>query len=151
MIISSYKKLDTYKGLSKNLDTAINYLQTAHKTNVEVGKFAIDGDEVYAIVSQYSTRALDEGKYETHEKYLDIQCLLEGEEFILVTNKSKLESTGYDAATDKENYTDGAEEVSVRVIPEVALILYPEDAHKACCMVNNERKPVKKLLLKVKI
>lgn len=151
MIISGYKKLATYKGLTKNLDTAIDYLQNGDKTNLEVGKFAIDGDEVYAIVSEYSTRAIDEGKYETHEKYLDIQCLLEGEEFILVTNKSKLESTGYDAAIDKENYTDGAEEVSVRVLPEIALILYPEDAHKACCMVNNERKPVKKLLLKVKI
>ncbi|MDD3569991.1 MAG: YhcH/YjgK/YiaL family protein [Lachnospiraceae bacterium] len=151
MIISSYKKLDTYKGLSKNLDTAINYLQNADKTNLEGGKLAIDGDEVYAVVSEYSTRTLDEGKYETHEKYLDIQCLLEGEEFILITNKSKLKSTGYDAVCDKENYTDGAEEVSVRIMPEVALILYPEEAHKACCMVNNEKKPVKKLLLKVKI
>lgn len=151
MIISSYKKLDTYKGLSKNLGTAINFLQTADKSNLEVGKFAIDTDEVYAIVSEYSTRALNEGKFETHEKYLDIQCLLEGEEFILVTNRSKLESTGYDAVSDKENYTDGVEEVSVRVMPEMALILYPEEAHKACCMVNNEKKPVKKLLLKVKI
>lgn len=151
MIISSYKKLDTYKGLSKNLDTAINFLKTADKANLEIGKFAIDTDEVYGIVSEYSTRALDEGKYETHEKYLDIQCLLEGEEFILVANRGKLESTGYDEASDKENYHEGTEEVSVRVIPEVALILYPEEAHKACCMVNNERKPVKKLLLKVKI
>lgn len=151
MIVSSYSNLNTYKGLSKNLDTAIRYLQNQDKTNLEVGRFDIDGEDVYAVVSQYNTRSIEEGKYETHEKYLDIQCLLEGEEFILVTNRSKLNSTGYDAAADKENYADGSEEVSVRVMPQVALILYPEDAHKACCMVHDERKAVKKLLLKVKI
>ena len=151
MIISNYENLSRYKGLSKNLDTAIQYLQTADKTSLDVGKFSIDGEEVFGIVSQYNTRSVDEGKYETHQKYLDIQCLLAGEEYILVTNKNRLKSTGYDVAADKENYNDGAEEVSVKVMREVALILYPEDAHKACCMVNNERNPVKKLLLKVRI
>ncbi|MPN05049.1 hypothetical protein SDC9_152299 [bioreactor metagenome] len=151
MIFGKYDVLNEFKGLSKNLDTAIEYLVKTDKSDLQIGKFEIDGEEVYGIVSEYNTRAHDEGKYETHEKYLDIQCLLEGEEHILVADRTLLSSTGYDSSSDKENYIDNQEEVCVTLSPDRALVLYPYDAHKACCMINGERKPVKKLLLKVKI
>lgn len=151
MIFSTFENLTTYKGLLKNLDVAIDYLQSLKEENFEIGKFEVASDDVYCVVSEYNTRGLDEGKYETHERYLDIQCLLEGEENILVTERKNLTSTGYDAKTDKENYIDGSEEACVTIAPQKALILFPEDAHKACCMIGDERKPVRKLLVKVKI
>ena len=151
MIFSKFEELGVYKGINPNLDIAIDYLQTADKSNLQVGRFPISGDDIYALVSEYNTRSLDEGKYETHKKYLDIQCLIEGSEHILVAEKQHLISSGYDEATDKEHYADGTEEVCVTVSPERALILFPHDAHKACCMIDNRRKAVKKLLLKVKI
>lgn len=151
MIISSVKDLVTYKGLSKNLDMGIDYLQTVDTSNMEVGRIDIDGDNVYALVSEYNTRGLDEGKYETHIKYLDIQCLISGEEIILISESNKLTSVGYSEDVDKENYTDGQEDVSVKLRAGMALVLYPTDAHKVSCMVDNQSLPVKKLLLKVKI
>ena len=46
---------------------------------------------------------------------------------------------------------DAKEEVCVTISEEKALILFPEDAHKACCMIGEKRQAIKKILVKVKI
>ena len=45
-----------------------------------VGRYEIDGDEVFALVQEYETRASEECRWEAHYTYTDIQYVVEGSE-----------------------------------------------------------------------
>ena len=47
MIYGEIKDLGLYKGISKNLDRAIDYILLGEYKNGVVGKNVIDGDNVY--------------------------------------------------------------------------------------------------------
>lgn len=55
------------------------YLQTLN-SDTAPGRYEIDGDDIFAMVSNYDTRS--EGEFEAHREYVDIQLLLLGEENI---------------------------------------------------------------------
>lgn len=151
MIIADFKDLDLYSSLSLNLKKAFEYIKNFDKQNIADGKYAIEGDDIYAVVSSYNTKDEENSKFEIHNKYLDIQCILEGEEFIYVTNKDSLNFIDeYDEITDKHHLDGSLKQVCVRLKPNTALILFANDAHKACCKIEKSM-PVRKLLIKVKI
>lgn len=46
---------------------------------------------------------------------------------------------------------DQSGEVTIHMRHGMASVFYPNDAHKACCMIDTEPKQARKLLLKVKL
>lgn len=151
MIITDFTTVNTYKGLSKNLDIALEYLKNVDMDSLQDGKTLIAGEDVYSIVSTYATREHQESQYEIHKKYMDIQCMIAGEEMICCSDKSTLEVINeYNEMTDKQNLKGDFDEVILYLNPNKVVIFYPQDAHKACCKIG-EIKTVRKLLVKVKI
>lgn len=57
------------------------FIKTLDKNNA-VGKYEIDGEKIFAMISNYETRK--EGEYEAHREYVDIQLVLLGEEYVYV-------------------------------------------------------------------
>lgn len=152
MIIAEINSLASYKVLSKNMQTAIEYLEKADFKSLEDGKLSISGDDVYAVVSTYMTREHNVSRYEIHHNYIDIQCLISGEELIFCNEASKMENDGdYNPETDKLNLKNKDGDVTIHLKPGMASVFYPNDAHKACCMTDSEPKQTRKLLLKVKL
>ena len=47
MIYGEIKELNNYKGISKNLDRAIDYILTYSYKNGKVGKNVVDGEKIY--------------------------------------------------------------------------------------------------------
>jgi YhcH/YjgK/YiaL family protein len=80
MILDQLESLGCYRGISKSLDTAIDYLLTADLKKLANGSHRVDGDRLLANVMTYETKRPGEGKFEAHRKYIDIQVVLEGEE-----------------------------------------------------------------------
>ncbi|MDN5313530.1 MAG: hypothetical protein PWQ68_2504, partial [Thermoanaerobacteraceae bacterium] len=116
------------------------------------GRYNVADDDIYAIVSTYHTREHNKSMFEVHKKYIDIQCMISGEELIFCNESSRLEAHGeYNTANDKLNFNDQTGEVLIHLKPGMAAIFYPNDAHKACCKVNDKTEEVRKLLIKVKI
>lgn len=151
MIIADLNSLAPYKRMSKNMEIAIDYLGKIDLSSLEDGKYPVEGDDIYVVVSTYLTREHSESKYEVHRNYIDIQCLINGEELIFCNEACRMEAEGtYNTETDKLNFKDQIGEVSIHLKPGMAAIFYPNDAHKACCKLDDEPKQVRKLLVKVK-
>ena len=55
------------------------------------GKYTIVEDKLIAIISTYLTVSEQEGKWESHKKYVDIQYIIHGSEQIGITNVKNLE------------------------------------------------------------
>ncbi len=51
-------------------------------TEVRSGRYDLQGDDIYMNVMRLSTQPAQSKKAELHEKFIDIQILLEGEEII---------------------------------------------------------------------
>lgn len=80
MIYDKLSNLSYYKGISKNLDTAINFITSHDLNELPLGKTSIDGDKVYINVMETKAQPVEERKYELHKNYMDIQIDLIGTE-----------------------------------------------------------------------
>ena len=80
MICDTLQHLTRYKGLCKNLDTAIDYLLTHDPASLPLGRTEVDGEEVF-INTMDATLHSDHGYHpEYHKKYADLQIDLTGGE-----------------------------------------------------------------------
>ncbi len=98
------------------------------------------GDGMYAEIRQYRPAPAGEKRYESHARYIDVQCVLEGEEGIYVRPVAGLE-VGEDLLRDRDVvfYRDpapGGEEQLFVMTPGKFLLLPPEDAHKPECLTR---------------
>ena len=87
---------------------------------------------------------------EAHERFLDVQMVLAGEEKIYVTDKAPLAVvTPYDAGKDIAFYAwESAESVTYR--SGEAVVLFPEEAHLPGRAVG-EPMTIKKAVLKLRV
>lgn len=56
------------------------FLKNSDLEHMEVGRYEIDGDDIYAMIQKQTTAAPENKKAESHYKYIDIQYLICGEE-----------------------------------------------------------------------
>ena len=80
MICDTLQHLTGYKGLCKNLDTAIDYLLTHDPASLPLGRTEVDGEEVF-INTMDATLHSDDGYHpEYHKTYADLQIDITGGE-----------------------------------------------------------------------
>jgi len=61
----------------------------------------IDGERIYVSIQEYETKSYGDCRFETHKRYADIQCILQGREQIWVTEQPLLTpDTEYDPKAD---------------------------------------------------
>lgn len=80
MIVGKIKNINMYKGISKNLDKAIDSIAKREFLEKKVGKYEIDGEKVFFNVQEFTTKSIEEAFFETHKKYTDIQIVIDGTE-----------------------------------------------------------------------
>lgn len=149
MICDSVINLTRYLGINKNLDRAIKFLQD-FGGQAELGKIIIDGENVFANVMVYTSKEIEEGTFEAHQKYLDIHLLIEGEEIVYNTPLDQLTVTkAYVEASDLALYQGEALQRCI-LRPGEAVICFPQDGHMPG-MKSQEVMEVKKMVVKVKV
>lgn len=119
---------------------------------IEDGKYIIDGDNIFAIVMSYQTSEPQTATFESHEKYIDIQTAIAGEEGFECAFSDNLSVIApYDEHKDVTLYKrTSCDQVRVDIFPNTFIMLYPHDAHIAGLIVGDESKLVKKIVIKVK-
>ncbi len=55
MIVSMLSELSRYRGLSRNLDVAFDWLNEGAWRQLSAGKYPIQDDDVFALVQEYVT------------------------------------------------------------------------------------------------
>lgn len=147
MIFDQIKNAEKYKVLSKNLETAFDFLIESNLDALTSGKHPILNDKIYASVSEYVTKDPNDIDWEAHQKYIDIQCLVFGQEKIghAPLNSMKLVKA-YDNDKDIAFYKGYGDYISLR--PGLFSLFYPYDAHKPG-LIYLKSIQVKKLVIKV--
>jgi len=132
-------------------DKAFVFLKDSDLSKLEVKRQEIDGDNVYAPVSEYLSKNEEDARYESHMLYIDIQHVINGKELIGVSpiaNKKEI-LVPYDSTKDIEflTVTQGK---NYKANPDNFFIFFPEDAHRPG-LKDGENSQVKKIVVKIKV
>ena len=149
MIYAKKKDLNRYMGLSREMDTAIRYLQTADLRSLQKGRNEIDGDNVFVNRFDYQTMPQENAIWEGHIRYADIHVLLSGNEKIGVSNVNMLTETVRKPDEDFVGF-EGAVQSWCPMTTEDILIVFPEDIHMVKVM-DGESTLVEKACYKFKV
>lgn len=132
-------------------DKAFKFLKNNDLPKLELKRYDIDGDNLYAPVSEYLTKNEEDARYEAHQKYIDIQYVVSGKELIGVTPVSQKKDIlePFDPAKDIEFMTVN-QGVNVKATPDRFFIFFPEDLHRPG-LKDGENSQVRKVVVKVMI
>ncbi len=100
MIYDKISNIGLYKGINKNLDTAIDYILKNDLSSLPMGQANLDGSQVYINIMEANTGPLETRNYEMHKKYMDIQIDLAGVEIIHTGNMDDMVIESYDETAD---------------------------------------------------
>ena len=148
MIIDSLTNADKYIGLHPRFAKAFEYIKTQDLPGMEPGKFAIDGENLHASVSNKDGVSAADAKFEAHNNYIDIQVCPAGKETLGWKPRQKCVDvkTEYNTEKDVIFYNDTPDTYFELKEGQFA-IFYPEDVHAPMM----EEGPIKKLIIKVKL
>ena len=145
MIIGKKEELKAYKGISENLDKGIDYVLSFDENTPE-GRYEIDGDKVYALVTSGETKNEQSDTYEAHKKYIDLQFILEGEEDTGYASIDNCEiETPYNEAGDFM-MVKGAGDI-INTSKDEFYIAFPFDAHRP--MHSKTPGKIRKIIVKI--
>lgn len=131
------------------IQKALAYLKATDFAGVPNGKHSIDGDQLYIVVSEYVTSPIDNRKAEAHERYIDIQYLIQGKELIGYASEGNGEvQEDLLAEKDVVFYTGLQNEEFICLNPGTFVIAFPWDIHRPGCMAQESCK-VRKAVLKI--
>lgn len=128
MVIEMLERLRQYSSIIPHLEEGLRCLEV-HKNDPAPIRVPFSGG--FMMLQQGTTKGAEEGDYEAHKTYLDVQVLLEGSETVIWADIANLtETVPYNEEKDKIMYTGPGSIVEIR--PGMCYICWPHDAHKAC-------------------
>lgn len=125
--------------------TRINAVPVGEARRVELG------DGVFAIEQSYDTKSLDQGRFEAHERHIDLQAIVSGRELIRVTGLENLEIT--ENAFEERDvcfFADTNHASDWRVKHGEVAVFFPTDVHMPS-LADGESERVQKTVVKVAV
>jgi YhcH/YjgK/YiaL family protein len=148
MIIDKIENAHLYKNLSERIKKAFDYIKQTDLKSIPPGKYEINGENIFALISEYESKLESEGKLEAHEKYIDVQYVIDGEElmgYFPLGSQQILEP--YKEENDIVFYK--GDKSFVKVTAGMFAIFFPTDVHVPGICVE-KKSSVKKLVIKVR-
>ena len=151
MLTSNLNVVEKYDYLAEKFRKGYEFLRTADLKALPVGRVDIEGDDIYASVQEYTSLKADTCKFEAHNRYFDIQYVVEGEEqFGYAKREDLTEDAPYDETNDIVFFREPEEAGTVQLKAGDCIVVAPEDAHKPRCQAK-EACRVKKVVIKVRV
>lgn len=85
MLYDKLENISRYRGVSKGLDILIDWLKSHRLEDLPLGRTSILDDKVFVNVMTATPRFASGAEYEVHQKYMDLQLDLDGNESFMVT------------------------------------------------------------------
>ena len=148
MIIDQLQNTSLYYGIGDRIATALRYLLDADLAALTPGRHDIDGDDVFALIQEYDSKPREEGAWEAHRQYLDVQYVVSGEERIGFANTERLQAGEYDAENDFLPLEGEGDFLEMQA--GTFMILAPQDAHMPGIALADPQ-PMKKVVMKVRL
>jgi biofilm protein TabA len=130
MILDTLARSSRYVSLHPAFARAFDLLATRDLRMLEAGRREIDGDRMYISVDHKNGRGRDGARLEAHQRYLDIQFTIDGDEEIgwMPVSECRQSIGAFDASNDVQFFSDPPG-TWVSVPPGYFAIFFPEDAH----------------------
>jgi YhcH/YjgK/YiaL family protein len=148
VVIDQIANAHLYLSLGPRIGRALEFLRHTDLVSLEPGRHELDGDRIYALVSEYASKPHDEGRWEAHRRYIDLQSVASGTERIGYAPTDRLDPEPYDDAKDMIRLSGPGAFLTLR--PGDFMLLWPGDAHMPGVAVD-EPVPVKKVVVKIRL
>ncbi|MBO5547083.1 MAG: YhcH/YjgK/YiaL family protein [Clostridia bacterium] len=147
MIYAKLSDAPLYRGIHPRLDRALDFLTEDFLAAVGTETRKLEGEDLY--VTRFDVASsIDEARlFEYHQSYLDIFCLVRGEE--------RVDIAAPEALALREQHGDywggtAAADQSVILRPGSFLVLFPGDAHRPGMAVSTPQ-GVSRVVFKIRI
>lgn len=146
MIVDKIENRERYFFLGEGIERALRYLAVTDFSVLEQGKHTIEGDSIFALVSEYALHDSGSANLEAHRKYADVQFMALGSEIIGYSPLNG-NATIEEYSIDRDIAFYEGEESPVTVSQGMFMILMPGDLHKPG--IGDKQIQVKKVVVKV--
>lgn len=141
--------LEVYIKIHPRFEAAFEALKKLISENAEVGKYEIDGTNIYAMVQEYETKPFSEKKFEIHKEYIDIQYIVSGKEAMGFDSLDKLTPVGkYAPDIQFFGMNEGYDRINLCAGEYV--VFFPDEPHAPGAAVDDIPSTVKKIVVKIK-
>lgn len=130
MIIDSLHNCKTYLGMHPRFAKAFEYLLNADFSKLPDGRNEIDGDELFLLMNREGLKKPEDAPLEVHDKYIDIQLVIDGTETFGWKERSELDSPRgeFDKEKDIQFFNDAPATFYTLHSGQMS-IFFPEDGH----------------------
>ena len=112
------------------------------------GRYELDGINLYVMSQEYTTKLPEQGKWEAHRRYIDLQYIVSGTERIGYAHLSRLTQGDYNSEKDFHALSGVGDYITLSAGD--FMLLFPEDAHMPGMAVGDPV-PVKKVVVKIAV
>ena len=146
MIIDSLKNIARYKMIPE-LSRVIDDILQGDWKRFPLGKTEMDGERLLVYMQEYDSKEAKEVRGESHRRYIDLQCVISGEEIIgyqILEGQEVLEEIPEKDIVFYPN--TGMTELRMRA--GMFAVFFPGEIH-APCQISGQRERVKKAVFKI--
>lgn len=151
MIVDRIEHLSRYTNMMKSGESVEQFLNFARVGKLGVGACDIPETDCKAIFQVYETQQVEACRWESHRKYVDIQCIREGSEVVRWTSTNNLvPDGGYQPEKDAEYYRYDPIGDAVTLHAGWFALFFPGEGHMAK-VAAGEPETVTKIVIKVPV
>ena len=149
MILDTVQNAGLYKNIHKNLAVGLQYIQDTDFSSLEMGKYEIEGDKIFAILQSYDTKEEADCRLEAHKKYIDIQFMISGDEVMGVVPFNNQEISEALPDNDVTFFKGTGDHVLVK--EGSFTVFYPSDVHAPGIKAGISNNKIVKVVVKVEL
>lgn len=136
--------------LPPEVQKAVDHLRLVDYREKAPGRYEIEEGRMFALVQDPITQDWHSGFPEFHQRHIDVQCLLQGEEMIgylppsaaLAPTQNFLEERDIAFVAAQEN------ETKLHLTPRMYAVFYPGELHRPCKAMTQAMQ-IKKVVIKI--
>lgn len=130
-------------------EAAYKFLKETDFETIPTGRYDLDKSDTYATVSDYVTKDADTAFFEAHRKYVDIQYVPVGREYIGITSLEAIDSVKLEYDEEKDiMFFSKADKTQRLADKRKFLVFFPSDGHMPCLKVG-KNDTVRKVVIKI--
>ena len=150
MIIDNLLNAKKYYHVHKNFKSAFEAIEKFAAENAADGKYVLDGDNLYASVQTYNSKLKETRDFEYHNKYIDIQYIISGDEEICIANLNGTQSSiDFNEQRDVGYVKMPKHYNTAHLTDGYYAVMFPDEAHLPGCATDDAVQEIRKIVVKV--
>lgn len=129
-------------------DTLFAWIRDNDVTALDIGRYDLVPGRLWINVNEYIPLKAEDAKIESHRKFIDLQYIFAGEEFLGLVDKATPEAP-YDEDNDRTFFTPDEDVVYHRSDPTRFFLFFPTDKHQPSVRTCENPGMIRKIVVKI--